>query len=75
MSNILDRAIEAIRAQPEDRQDLAGEVLFAIASQSTPNVRLSAEQVAEVKLARVEAREGKFATDESMRDLWKKFGV
>lgn len=75
MSRILDRAIEAIRSQSEDRQDIAGEVLLAIATRPSPDLRLNSQQVAEVELARREAREGKFATDESMRDLWERFGV
>jgi hypothetical protein len=57
------------------RQDLAGEVLLAIAEQASPRVRLSPAQIGEVELARAEARDDKFASDESMDALWKRFGV
>lgn len=75
MTKLLDSAIAAIKSLPDDRQDLAADVLLAIAEQATPRVRLGKDQIAEVELARAEAREGKFASDENVDALWKRFGA
>jgi hypothetical protein len=37
--------------------------------------KLMTEQLAEVERARQEAREGLFATEEEMSDVWRRFGV
>jgi hypothetical protein len=37
-------------------------------------IKLTPQQVAEVERARQEARDGLFATDEEMRDVWRRFG-
>jgi hypothetical protein len=36
---------------------------------------LTPEQMAEVELARREARQGLFASDQEMADLWRGFGL
>ena len=42
---------------------------------ATPtDIRLHAEQLAEVELALREIREGKIATDEEMEEVWRRFG-
>jgi hypothetical protein len=38
-----------------------------------PLTRLTDDQLAQVEAARREAREGKFASDEQMAALWRKF--
>jgi predicted transcriptional regulator len=75
MTKLLDQGIEAVRALPKDRQDVAGELLLAIAGQDEPSHRLTAEQIEEVKLAIAEADRGEFATDEEMAALWKRCGL
>lgn len=74
MTKLLEKGIEAIRAQPADRQDLAGELLLDLASQE-PRYRLTPQQIEDAKLALAEARQGEFATDEQMAATWKKFGL
>jgi muconolactone delta-isomerase len=37
--------------------------------------KLMPEQLAEVERARQEAREGLFATEEELSDVWRRFGV
>jgi predicted transcriptional regulator len=73
MTKILDKGIEAIRSLPAERQDMAGELLLSLAK-SEPQYRLTAEQLADVKLAIAEADRGEFATDAEMAESWKKFG-
>jgi hypothetical protein len=73
MTKLLDKGIEAVRGLPADRQDMAGELLLSLAKADT-NYRLSAEQLADVKLAIAEADRGEFSTDGEMAETWKKFG-
>jgi hypothetical protein len=70
----LKQGIEAVRDLPADRQDLAGELLLALAA-SEPQFGLTAGQIEDVKLAIAEADRGEFATDREMADTWKKFGL
>ena len=73
MTKLLDKGIEAVRGLPADRQDMAGELLLSLAKNGT-EYRLTAEQLADVKLAMAEADRGEFATDKDMAETWKKFG-
>ena len=72
MTKLLDKGIEAVRGLPADRQDMAGELLLSLAKTS-PEYRLTSEQIEDVKLAIAEADRGEFATDCEMADTWKKF--
>jgi hypothetical protein len=71
MTTLLEEGLEAIRQQPPDRQDLAGELLLTIARQSERNLTLTPAQLAEVRLAMAEADRGEYATDEEMDELWR----
>jgi hypothetical protein len=72
MTKLLEKGTEAVRALPEDRQDMAGELLLRIAK-NEPRYRLTAEQIQDVRLAVAEASEGELASDEEMAETWKKF--
>jgi hypothetical protein len=72
MTSLLEKGIEAVRALPADRQDMAGELLLSLAT-SRPQFRLTAEQLEDVKLAMAEADRGEFATDAEMIGTWKTF--
>jgi hypothetical protein len=74
MTKLLEKGIEAVRALPDDRQDLAGELLLNLANQE-PQYQLTPQQIADVRLAIAEAHRGDFATDEEMAETWKKFGL
>ena len=65
---------EAVRTLSEERQDIAGELLLALASQHRTAL-LSLEQIGDVKLALAEADRGEFATDADIAALWKKCGL
>jgi hypothetical protein len=72
MTKLLERGIEAVRALPADRQDMAGELLLSLAT-GGPEYRLTAEQLEDVKLAMAEADRGEYASDQDMAETWKKF--
>ncbi len=74
MTKLLREAISKVEKLPEAEQDRAAELLLGLAE--TPvRYRLTGEQLAEVEHARKEAREGKFASDEEMAALWRRFGL
>lgn len=73
MTKLLEKGIEAVRGLPADRQDMAGELLLSLA-ETGAQYSLTAEQLADVKLAIAEADRGNFASDSEMAETWKKFG-
>ena len=77
MTKLLEEGIKAVRELQEERQDVAGELLLALAEQNKDTYRLTPEQVEEVKRIQREIREGKMAlvSDEEMALFWKKFGL
>jgi hypothetical protein len=59
----------------ESKQDRVTPKPFGLIDSDADVIRLTPEQVAEVELARREAREGLFASDQEMADLWRRFGL
>jgi hypothetical protein len=74
MTKLLQEGIEAVRALPADRQDMAGEVLLSLA-QAEPQYQLTAAQLQDVRLALAEADRGEFASADDIARTWKKFGL
>jgi hypothetical protein len=62
---------------PEERQQTAVQVLLEMERQDEAAVRLSPEQVDEVRRIRRAIRDGRgtFATDQEMAEFWKSFGL
>jgi hypothetical protein len=75
MTKLLDKAIEAIRSLPADRQDAAGELLLAFMEQHRGRYQLSPEQIEDVRLAIAEADRGDFASPDEMGAFWQKSGL
>jgi hypothetical protein len=59
---------------PADRQDVAGELLLALAA-GEAQYRLTPAQLEDLKLALEEADQGNFASEADMAETWKKFGL
>jgi hypothetical protein len=74
MTKLLDDAVAKVRALPEADQDIAAEFLLSFADEGAQRFQLSPEQVREVELAKAEARQGRFASNEKMKALWRRFG-
>jgi hypothetical protein len=74
MTKLLQQGIEAVRALPADRQDLAGELLLALAGMSEASYSLTPEQIDDLKISIAQADRGEFATDADIAAMWKKFG-
>jgi len=73
MTKLLEKGIEAVRALPDDRQNLAGEMLLVIAAQEV-KYTLTPEQREDVRVGLAEAERGEFATDEEVAQMWAAFG-
>ena len=69
MTKLLDAAIAKVQSLPEDVQDEAAEILFAIASRGEEPVTLDAETRAAVLEGLKQAERGEFASDEDIKKL------
>jgi hypothetical protein len=74
MTKLLEQGIQAVRDLPADRQDMAGELLLALAA-NQPQYGLTREQVADLKLAIEEADRGEFADETTVAETWRNFGL
>jgi len=75
MTKLLDEAVAKVRTLSEAEQDRVAGMLLGFADRDSDNYQLTSEQVAEVELARQEAEQGLFASDEEMTALWRRFGL
>jgi len=75
MTKMLDEAVAKVRTLSEVEQDHVAAMLLGFADRDADSSQLTAEQVAEVELARQEAKQGRFASDEEMAELWRQFGL
>jgi hypothetical protein len=68
MNQLLEEALEQVKALPEERQQEAAQVLFAFLDQENPELDLSPEQIAEIE--RRMSDDGPYATDEEVRAVF-----
>jgi hypothetical protein len=59
----------------DSKRDRVTSVLRRLIDRDADVLHLTPEQMAEVELARREARQGLFASDQEMADLWRGFGL
>ena len=74
MTKLLQEGIDAVRGLPAERQDMAGELLLALAGMARTAPQLTPEQIEDLKTSIAQADRGEFATDDEMSVVWKKFG-
>jgi hypothetical protein len=74
MTTLLDQGIQAIRELPDERQDLAGEILLTLAA-AAPHYQLTPEQIEDVRPGLAQAGRGEFAGDEEVAKMWQRFGL
>ena len=74
MTKLLEKGIEAVKALPPERQDMAGALLLDIAETNTREYTLTPEQLADLELSIAEADRGEFASDKDVEAMWKNFG-
>ena len=77
MTKLLEQAIAKARELSESEQDAIADALFAHLASEGSNIRLTPEQVADVRRIRDDLMSGRtrLATDEETSALWKKCGL
>ena len=74
MTKLLEQGIQAVRELPPERQDMAGELLLALAA-AKPDYQLTQAQIEDLRLAIAEADRCEFASETELAETWKKFGL
>jgi hypothetical protein len=75
MSDLLDKAVEAVRAMPPSTQDDLARLLLRIAGDDEPVIELTDEEMAALDESAAQAARGEFATDEQVRAVWARHGL
>jgi len=75
MTQLLEQAVEAVRALPPETQDAVARFVLEFASDHQTAIQLTAEEEADLITADEEIERGEFATDEQMRVIWAKHGL
>ena len=75
MTRLLEQAVEAVSALPDDAQDDLARILLQLAGIDQPPYELTAEEAADIDASLAEAERGAFATDEEVRAVWAKHGL
>lgn len=75
MTDLLEKALEAVRRLSPDDQDEIARVIMQLAGSDSPTpVALSPEERAAIARSKAAAVRGELATDEQVRDVWAKHG-
>ena len=69
----MELAIAKLKALPAERRELMLDAILGLDRE--PEYTLTEDQLADLELSIREADEGKFATDEEVAAMWKKFGL
>ena len=75
MTRLLEQAVEAVSALPDEAQDDLARILLQLAGVEQPPYELSPEEAADIDASLEEAGRGEFATDEEVRAVWAKHGL
>jgi predicted transcriptional regulator len=75
MTRLLEQAVEAVRALPDDVQDDLARMLLQLAGVQQPPYELTPEEAADIGASLAEAERGEFATDEEIHTMWAKHGL
>jgi predicted transcriptional regulator len=75
MTRLLEQAVEAVSALPDDAQDDLARIILQLAGIDQPPYELTPEEAADIDASLAEAERGAFATDEEVRAVWAKHGL
>lgn len=75
MTELLERALERVRALPPEAQDDMARVLLSLAGDDEPVFALTPEEEASFANSRAQAARREFATDEQVQAIWAKHGL
>ena len=75
MTRLLEQAVEAVSALPDEVQDDLARILLQLAGVDQPPYELTPEEAADLDASLAEGARGEFATDEEVRAVWAKHGL
>jgi predicted transcriptional regulator len=75
MTRLLEQAVEAVSALPDEAQDDLARILLQLAGVDQPPYELTREEAADLDASLVEAARGEFATDEEVCAIWARRGL
>ena len=75
MTDLLEQAVERVRALPPDTQDEFARVLLRLAGDDRTIYRLTADEEASLATSLGQAERGEFASDDQVRAVWAKHGL
>ena len=75
MTELLQQAVERVRALPADQQDEFARVLLRLAGDDGPVYRLTPEEDTSLARSLGQAERGEFATDERVQAIWAKYDL
>jgi hypothetical protein len=78
MTALLDQALEAARALPQDAQDDIARLVLRLAratDDQDPPFPLTPDEQTAIALSKATASRGEFATDAQVRAVWSKHGL
>ena len=72
MTRLLELAVEAVSALPDEAQDDLARILLQLAGVDQPPYELTPEEAADLDASLAEAARDEFATDDEVRAVWAK---
>lgn len=75
MTRLLEQAVEAVSALPDEAQDDLARILLQLAGIEQQPYEPTTEEVADIDASLAEAEQGEFATDDEVRAVWAKHGL
>ena len=76
MTDLLEEAVAAVRALPDQAQDEIARLLLQLAGgEQSPVTVLSPDERDALSRSKAAAAEGDFATDEQVSAVWAKYGL
>jgi len=74
LSKRLQRALEAVKAWPVERQEVAADILEQMERLENTPYELSDEELADIEEALEDVRQGRFASDAEVAALFARYG-
>jgi hypothetical protein len=75
MTELMEKALRAVREMPPDVQDDLARVLLELTGKDQPLIELTADEAAALDESLAQADRGEFATDQEIRAIWAKYGL
>ncbi|MFZ1963085.1 MAG: hypothetical protein WAU78_06400 [Roseiarcus sp.] len=75
MTDLLERAVQAVRDLPPEAQDEIARLVLQLAGDDEPRIALTGAERAAIARSKAAAARGEFAGDDEVRAVWAKHGL